>query len=828
MIYSQNFNAEKNKISEEIISRNIFLEKLININHRTHVFNDGQVKTLVDIVGKNKKYLHKLASNEFEIVIVGLEKAGKSTFANALIESNILPSAPERCTFTSTRLVSGDNKAKVEFYSADEFNKIFQTLLQEIDYPDAVNESFKTLDPVVFEKYFSGLDSSNHSLYKNHVGKTDQEIKDILKCRNKLMLGEKAREFSGDDLEGEIFQAFIKGENKGDDTSKPRSVKNVVIESSKLKQLESAVIYDVPGFDSPTKIHIRQTEERLKQADAIILVTNVGRNPSIQGTSLNVINKNSDEDGIPLRDKLFVFGNQFDSANSFEEAIGNKAILIKDVEKYKIGERKRVFVGSALKYLSDKGLWLDAFETKFKIDDGIDDIRNELIKYYETERFEILKRKIDTNRDALYELFDHILRVSDLSENSNFIEDEKGRITRETQKSIEKSIKGDLSKFKLELKDSISKEKYFSKKFYESVSHVDYFAFIDETLFDDVRAKVSDSVTTEVPCESINQEIRRELHKNFLVNYSNLILNLTNEKSLEIEVMLLRKLTAAVVGSADSPLFSEVEIEVKKMIKNVTSNIAHDENKFSYLVERFSRDIFDVLILSPLYSSDRLGKFKEAISEFAYLDNFYHSACGSELTSVLLAGEKNSGGVIRNFSERNKQALDTINRLLPMVKELQGLKSLINAGSPVNVNAIVQGFSVLTTILQESEKKFGDLSEPDISKYTNSNSRSKTQDDVISEINNDIVNLKEVLQVAVVPATNLDLAFYNSIDKQIKVLIDALDNSESESFYVFNDFIARIVNKMKKSEFDNINEKVEAYKLKKEVLKEIREALKSI
>ena len=129
------------------------------------------------------------------------------------------------------------------------------------------------------------------------MGKTDEEIKDILKNRDKLILNGKSKEFTGNQLNEDVFQAYIRGEQKGQDTSKPRSVKKIEIESSKLKQLDTAIIYDVPGFDSPTKIHIRQTEERLKQADAIILVTNVGRNPSIQGTSLSVINKNADEDG---------------------------------------------------------------------------------------------------------------------------------------------------------------------------------------------------------------------------------------------------------------------------------------------------------------------------------------------------------------------------------------------------------------------------------------------------------------------------------------------------------------------------------------------------
>ena len=36
-----------------------------------------------------------------------------------------------------------------------------------------------------------------------------------------------------------------------------------------------------------------------------------------------IINNNTDSDGIPLKDKLFVFGNQLDTANSSEQAKGN-------------------------------------------------------------------------------------------------------------------------------------------------------------------------------------------------------------------------------------------------------------------------------------------------------------------------------------------------------------------------------------------------------------------------------------------------------------------------------------------------------------------------
>ena len=131
---NEQFEMEKNQIIQTMDERNATIAQLLQHNHRVRLLSGAQVQQLEEIQQKNQKYRHKLASNEFEIAIVGLEKAGKSTFANALIKSNILPSAPERCTFTSTRLVSGSDRATVEFYTEAEFEAIFQALLKEVGY----------------------------------------------------------------------------------------------------------------------------------------------------------------------------------------------------------------------------------------------------------------------------------------------------------------------------------------------------------------------------------------------------------------------------------------------------------------------------------------------------------------------------------------------------------------------------------------------------------------------------------------------------------------------------------------------------------------------
>lgn len=797
---SNKFKEEKEREIEQLKTQNKFIEKLLSGNSRVKILTISHAEKISLICDNNKKYLHKLESNEFEIAIVGLEKAGKSTFANALIENSVLPSAPERCTFTSTRLVSGNDKAVIIFYNEKEFNLIFQELLKEIEYPDPYRQHYKTLSIDKFNRYFEQLETNNHHIYKNHIGKTDEEIRDILNCRDRLTLTGETKKFSGSELLEDSFQSYIKGENKGNDTSKPRSVKSIEIESSKLKKLESAIIYDVPGFDSPTKIHLRQTEDRLKKADAIILVTNVGRNPSIQGTALSVINKNTDEDGIPLKDKLFVFGNQIDTANSKDESIGNEKILIKDVEKYNIGEKKRVFVGSALKYLVDNGVVNKDYKSNFDVDTGINSIRNELIHYYENERFEILKRKIDTNKKQLQDIFKGILENSEMEFDQNFAENEKARIIREAYKGIEQRLEDGLNNLKFQLKEEIWEEKYFSNKFEEDVDNFNYFQDIDLDFVRKIKISEDDSLTIDTPIEKINQQIRKKIHKKYLEEFSNLINQMTDEKSKEIEIRVLRNFTESIVGGGDtSNIFNEVQKSSKIFIDKLTSNISHNDGRFTYLIERFSRNIFDILLSYPILSEDRGNKFQAAYKEFMYLDNFYGDN-GGTLINIILTG-------------KDKALVDGIDTILSLAK------SLINHYGR---------FNAVRADIQETIKKMEDCCEniSSMSSYhmkhiTSGINRSKTEGEVLLEINQDIANLKKSLTVAVIPAVNLELAFFNGIDKQIKVLIESSKESETESANIFGDFISKIVPKIKKYEIDGINIKIENSKLQKEFLKEM-------
>ena len=60
--------------------------------------------------------------------MVGLEKAGKSTFVNAWLQHDLLPSDQKRCTFTTTQVLSLDvgqqERLEIDVKSREEFARL--------------------------------------------------------------------------------------------------------------------------------------------------------------------------------------------------------------------------------------------------------------------------------------------------------------------------------------------------------------------------------------------------------------------------------------------------------------------------------------------------------------------------------------------------------------------------------------------------------------------------------------------------------------------------------------------------------------------------------
>jgi GTPase Era involved in 16S rRNA processing len=415
MEYSEQFQQEKENEIKKIEKQNQFVEKLQQAN--LPFLSSEENTKLNEIYDKNNKFHHKLKNNEFEIAIFGEEKAGKSTLGNALIENNIFVSTPT-FTFNPIRLSYGDDKAIVEFYTEEEFNNLFIELLKTIEYPDAEKQHFRNISLEEFEKYFNNLEKNNLFLYKTNIS-TYIDIKEIIEVRDKLKLDGSIIEFFDDEIFSEEFRNYI---DSYGGIEKALSVKRVEIYSSKMKRLTNSIIYDIPGFEILKTIKEKEVLKILKKVDVIIFVKSMYNNPSFKIYELNIL-KNSDNNGIPLKNKFFIFGNKIDIANSKECAKRSIEILKYDIETHnKIIDKKRVFTGSALKYLMDKNI-IETEKDRFHYDfnSEIDNLYNELINYYENERFENLKKEIEINKFELKRIFDRIKKNNDIQINIDFL-----------------------------------------------------------------------------------------------------------------------------------------------------------------------------------------------------------------------------------------------------------------------------------------------------------------------------------------------------------------------------------------------------------------------
>lgn len=189
------------------------------------------------------------------------------------------------------------------------------------------------MDLGTFGRWWDSIADKNPAFYKEHNKRTASDIKNMLQDRDTIryLLAQVPKDFYGDELETNDFKIYITG-IKGQLTNKstfrtglPYAVVIVIFVSAFLGTMNDIVLYDVPGFNSPTELHEKQTLEMLREADAIILVTNDGTTQNVERSQLTILRSGRDEENIPLSDKAFVFGNQIDRANSFEEAEINAA-----------------------------------------------------------------------------------------------------------------------------------------------------------------------------------------------------------------------------------------------------------------------------------------------------------------------------------------------------------------------------------------------------------------------------------------------------------------------------------------------------------------------
>lgn len=817
---------EERKLYADKLERIITsIEKIQGIGNNRIVTPEMRL-SLRQLQSDAEQLLPKLKKGEFEIAVVGLEKAGKSSFSNALIGLTALPTADERCTFTSTciRPVNAEQDtfrqegyAEVTFYSQQEFDRSFREKLEVLGIPDAQLYTIENLSLEKYEQLFDECDSIKKQLYERSL---HRDILDTLQFKQEIRryIGSPKRTFYGDELKTTEFSSFITAPGRA------IAVKDVVIYSTELQKMPNAVMYDVPGFNSPTAMHEEQTLQKMRAADAIIMVAKANE-PTLTAEVLKIF-QNPDVDGAYLSEKLFVFANKADLATDLQK---NKQTTYHEwIERYKIlpnspEGKGRIVFGSANACLGDEGA-----RSKLAAlgeEDGIEKLRTKLITYYETTRFDVLKKRVNKIFVDLRKLFDTTVAANSAPVDNTL----KYEIALTLQQELSGDISEQLNNLKSKLNTEALQERpltaQLSERLKELVTLEKYQIKPDE--LERTHKEKAGVGMAEQP-QAVDSALREHKFTQMYSDFVDEVLSCTGFRHSDVRQQILQIFLDAMHMSPESGGYDRLKDEIKELcaLDNET-----DDGYYQSLIERFARDVFEVQIKFS-QGMDRLNKFREEATNFFSLGVFYRASdnddrlpyfqgADSPLWRLLLYPENANAApkeqVIQKLQQLTglKQVGDSISSLIDRIMVLEGDQTLVvlekvfldflASGARPEAAVVFDVKELLNGILSGPEGSTADILEQilngnryqtDIAdKHSN-----YSYEQVCQEFNDDILALQLVLQHAVVPAVSIDKAFSARETKLIEDIIEMLKGSD------FIRFIARNAEIIKAAEFGRMKE----------------------
>ena len=558
------------------------------------------------------RQLERLRKREFRIAVVGLEKAGKSTFINAWLECDLLPAKGGRCTFTTTQIYSVKSESEQRLEVQTRSEEQFIHLLKELETVGAKEDL-------------------------NTIRENEITLKQVRREGNLVIPFTRLEDIR------EQLKKYVADEKYA------HAVLEARLYTNKLAQAEGIVFYDVPGSDSGLAKHVDEAQQMLSDCDAVIVIQ---RFRSIREAELEIIKFTEQGDkNVTIADKLFVFLSHIDSLGSPEALKTHITEASQDWLKRANLPVNRIVSGSAGAYLilnnlAEEHTQLEIgqasnIQDKLKtltgiIDDemlktqatGIPEIKEKIFNYINTERVAILKKRCEASIDKIVstsEDIHHLVsqRFPENPEEAQRFEEERRRIDfSEWWHRKWEQIKADLQNFyetsvinkpleKVNNESSSSIEKF--KERYGQLLASEMAKLRQETLrkkeiifdansfpdFDKVRA---------------NYAWRDDLYGDVRTFLAALARQLAAE--LKDEALKL-------VDYMSSLLWGSSQVKERLIGYSEQEFLTRLENSLSVLFLRFARPVAEALIRGPVNSDTRSQIVKLLGADVELIDNYY-------------------------------------------------------------------------------------------------------------------------------------------------------------------------------------------------------------
>ena len=559
-----------------------------------------------------RRQLERLKKREFRIAVVGLEKAGKSTFVNAWLECDLLPAKGGRCTFTTTQIYSVEHESEQRLEVQAKTEAEFINLLKELEKAQAQEDinTIRTNEITLQEVRQEG-----------NLTFPFTRLEDIREPLKKYVADEK---YAHAVLEARLY-------------------------TNKLAQAEGIVFYDVPGLDSGLAKHVDEAQEMLSDCDAVILVQ---RFTSLREKELEIIKFTEQGDkNVTVADKLFVFLSRIDSLGSAEAMKTHIQEAAQDWLKRANLPNHRIVSGSAGAYLLLNNIAGE--QTKLEIGDthviqshlqrltGIDDveilktdatgmpiIKEKIFDYINTERVAILRKRCEASLNTIISTSEEIYRLVSKNHPENpeqaklFAENNQRVLFAEWWNQKWLIIKADLQKYY----DTYVVNKAVEDLTANSLTQIEkfragYLEIVDQEM-QKLRGETFKKKDTIFLANS-NPEFDR-MKANFawredLYNdISRLLSNIARQLALELQHESLNLVTYMT-----SLLWGSDQVKARLIENSEDYFLAKLENSLSVLFLRFARPVAEALIRGPVNSDTRNKIIKNLGVDIEIVDNYY-------------------------------------------------------------------------------------------------------------------------------------------------------------------------------------------------------------
>jgi hypothetical protein len=647
-----------------------------------------------------RRQLERLKKREFRIAVVGLEKAGKSTFINAWLECDLLPAKGGRCTFTTTQIYSVENDTEQKLEVQAKTEEQFINLLNELETAKA-QEDIKTIR-------------------ENEI--TLQQVR---------REGNRTFPFTRLDDIRESLKKYVADEKYA------HAVLEARLYTNKLAQAEGIVFYDVPGLDSGLAKHVDEAKEMLSDCDAVILVQ---RFTSLREKELEIIKFTELGDkNITVADKLFVFLSRIDSLATPEALQTHIEEASQDWFKRAKLPRERIIYGSAGAYLLLNGLAGE--QTRLEIGDagniqaqlkrltgiideetlnkkgtGITEIKEKIFNYINTERVSILKKRCEASINTILATSEEIYKLvsqrypENPEDAKRFEEDRRRVLFSEWWNYRWEEKKADLQKFY----DSSVTNNSFDNLTANSANSL---AKFKERYLQIVASEIQ-KLKTEAfrkkdiifAANSFPQFDRMKANfawrEDLYGDISKLLSSIARQLALELKDEALK-----LVEYMTSLLWGSKQVKERLIDKSEEYFLSKLETSLSVLFLRFARPVAEVLIRAPLNSDARDKIAKSLGVDIEIVDNYY---IGEEAAFQILKRYAKYGYKLLYNPEIRQQILGIKGIVAP----------IINVGTQIAIDV-------------SSEFKY-------------------PQDDVIFEVDNDINAFEEYLRAGIFEAAGFE------------------------------------------------------------------------